>query len=195
MNRTQLLVALGALVALLAVGIPGCSGSPLKDPVPKELPRASDNELPRAWDLAEIERATPPYGAGGTVYVLAWKVEEDNRPLRVETCLVLKDLGEDNEHGRWCLAHLYRHPLDKDRTWQCPFWVSPPPPFGPEKPATIDYAKRFKTKPKNKDIYESLKDVQWQFALEKDWKLVGCAVSERTWEAAIGEKPTRFFGP
>src|SRR5262245_2458199 len=181
--KTQLLVGLGVIVVLLAVGIPGRSGDPPKEPVP--------NELPPAWRLEEIEKATPPYGAGGRVYVLAWKVKEDDRPLRVETCLVLKDLGGEDEHGRWCLAHLYRHPLGKDNTWRLPpLWVSPPAPLGPEKPVDIDHAKRLKTKPGNKDIYDSLKEVQWQFALDKDWKLVGCAVCERAWEAATGEKPT-----
>ena len=49
---------------------------------------ADRDELPGSWKREEIEKATPPYGAGGRVYVLAWKIVEDARPLRVESCLV-----------------------------------------------------------------------------------------------------------
>jgi hypothetical protein len=187
MERTQIFGGLGVVTLLLFASIPGVSQGPSKDSVA--------NELPRGWSLEEIEKATPPYGADGRIYVLAWKVVQDDRPLRVETCLVLKELTKESEHGRWCLAHLYRHPLEKDNTWRLPtLWVSPLPPLGPSKPVVIDHAKRFKKKPGNKEIYDSLKEVQWQFALDKDWKLVSCAVCERNWEAAIGEKATRFFG-
>src|SRR5262249_795195 len=59
---------------------------------------AVPNELPRSWSLGEIAAQTPPYGTGGRVYVLAWKVVEDDRPLRVESCLVLKVLDADDGH-------------------------------------------------------------------------------------------------
>ena len=176
----------GVLAAWVAAAAPVPNGARPKDAAP--------SELPRGWDLAEIEEAAPPYGAGGRVSVLAWKVVEDDRPLRVETCLVLKDLGGEAKDRRWCLAHLYRHPLDKDPAWRLPpVWVSPPAPLGPEKAVVVDHFKRLKAKPGNKDVYDALGDVQWRFELEKGWKLVGCGVCEKTWEAATGERPTRFF--
>jgi hypothetical protein len=67
------------------------------------------------------------------------------------------------------------------------------PPLGPKVPVANKYAKRLKEKPTTKVINDSLNDVQWTFAVKKDWKLVSCAVCEKTWEAATGEKPTRFF--
>jgi hypothetical protein len=30
--------------------------------------------------------------------------------------------------------------------------------------------------------------------LEDGWRFVGCGVCEENWRAALGEKPTRFFG-
>jgi hypothetical protein len=163
------------------------------DRTPDEVKRSL--ELPRTWELGEIADATPPYKTEGKVYVLAWQVREDDRPLRVESCLVLKVLEEPREHGHWSLAHLYRHPFGRDNVWTLPpLWVSPPPPLGPAEPVAIDHMKRFKSRPTNKDIYDSLKDVQWRFDLEPGWRWVGCAVCERNWEAAIDEKPTRFFG-
>ncbi|MBX9623949.1 MAG: hypothetical protein K2X82_09090 [Gemmataceae bacterium] len=185
-----LATACGLVVVAVAYGL--VVAAPVPPPSDATVRSA---ELPRGWDLKEIEEATPPYGAAGTVHVLAWLVQVDDRPLRVETCLVLKDLGRESEHGRWCLAHLYRHPLGEDNTWRLPLpWVSPPPPLGPEEPVAISHAKRFKTRPKNKDVYTSLGDLRWRFNVDKGWKLVSCAVCERNWEAAVGEKPTRFFG-
>lgn len=188
--RRSLFVCVVSLLAAMRFGpVPALSRGPAEDTVP--------NELPRSWDIKEIEKAAPPYGDGGgdRVFVLAWKIIEDDRPLRVETCLVLKELGAESKTGRWCLSHLYRHPLDKDNTWRLPpIWVSPPPPLGPEKAVAIDHLKRFKEKPGNKLIYDSLKEVQWSFTLDDDWKLVSCGVCERAWEASIGEKPSRFFG-
>jgi hypothetical protein len=58
------------------------------------------------------------------------------------------------------------------------------------------HAKRFKGRPSNKDIYGalSIEDVNWRFELEKGWRFVGCGVCEKSWDKAIGEKPSRFFG-
>jgi hypothetical protein len=189
MRYRQLACGLAVALACGVVAASPIPGDTLTDEQKRSL------ELPRTWELKDIAAEAPPYGAEGKVYVLAWLIKEDDRPLRVESCLVLKDLGKDDEHGRWCLSHLYRHPDGRDNAWTLPpLWVSPPPPLGPKEPVAIDHAKRLKKKPTNKDVYEAAKDVQWRFAVDEGWKLLSCAVCERNWFAAVGEKPTRFFG-
>ena len=154
------------------------------------------SDLPRSWKLKEIEKDTPPYGAEGKIYVLAWKIIEDERPLRVESCLVLKVLPEEDERGRWCLAQLYRHPLSKDSQWHLSMAHLSGERGTKYFPGLeVLHAKRFKSRPDNKAIYGSLslEDVGWTFDLDKEWKFVGCGVCEDAWQAAIGEKPTKFF--
>jgi hypothetical protein len=180
--------------AFLLVGVCAfCAAVPAHDKPPKPVP----NELPRSWSLDEIAKATPPSGADGKVYVLAWAVRQDERPFRVESCLVMRVLDKDDGSGRWCLAHLYRHPAAKDPQWQ----VSTIHVTGGKGTKYypglwIRQAMRFKERPGNKALYAGLvtEDVEWSFENDKGWKFVGCLVCEQSWQEAIGEKPTRFFG-
>jgi len=161
-------------------------------------PNAEQSGLPAGWKLAEIAKEMPPYGAEGKIFVLAWMIKEDDRPLRVETCLVLKEMSEESEQGRWCLAQLYRHPNSKKPEWQLSSTHHSGGEPGTKYFAGLDilHAERFKKKPSSKTIYDALgwEQVNWTFELEKDWKLVGCGVCEDAWQTAIGEKPTKFFG-
>src|SRR6516162_7945373 len=55
-------------------------------------------------------------------------------------------------------------------------------------------SKYFNSRPGNKEIYDSLSsltDVNWRF--ERGNNCVGCGVCEKSWQDAIGEKPSRFF--
>jgi hypothetical protein len=158
--------------------------------------RPVPNELPPTWSLEEIAKATPPSGTEGRVYVLAWKVMEDDRPVRTETCLALRVL--ENNEG-YCLAHLYLwRPVGKK-----PVWTLSMIHVAGEKGtkyypgADILHAKRFKNRPSNKELYAAIsseEEVGWSFEQDKGWKFVSCAVCEKSWHEAIGEKPTRFFG-
>lgn len=65
--------------------------SPQKAPAP--------TETLCSWGAKEIGKQAPPYGVEGRVYVLAWKLIEDERPLRVDSLLVLSP-------GTW---HLGEH--------------------------------------------------------------------------------------
>jgi hypothetical protein len=149
--------------------------------------------LPRSWSLEEIEKQTPPYGAKGRVYVLAWKVMEDDRPLRVESCLVLKALDKNG----YSLAHLYRHPADKKPEW-CLSWLHITGEEGTKYFPGLEilHCKRFKNRPGSKELYASLswEDVGWSFEQEEGWKFVSCCVCEKNWQAVTGEAPTQFFG-
>jgi hypothetical protein len=181
-----------SVLALLAMTLT-CPGWP--GPVPKEEP--VPNELPRSWSLEEIAKATPPLATKGRVYVLAWSVLQDDRPLRVENCLALRVLDKDDGHGRWCLAHLVRHPADDKPEWRVSFSHI----LGARGTKSLTgtwvfHDKRFKKKPGNKEIYTSFsaEEVDWSFDQTKGYRFVGCAVCEKSWLAAIGEKPTQFFG-
>jgi hypothetical protein len=159
---------------------------------PREQPVL--NELPRSWSLEEIAKETPPYGTEGRVYVLAWKVVEDDRPLRVESCLVLKVLSK---RGGYSLAHLFRHPADKKPTWRLAMTHVTGEKGTKYYPGLwLFHARRFKERPGNKELYAalSLEEVNWTFEQEKGWRFVGCGVCEKSWQEALGEKPTRFFG-
>jgi hypothetical protein len=162
------------------------SASPQEKPVP--------NELPRSWSLEEIAKETPPFDTDGRVYVLAWKVVQDDRPLRVESCLALRVL--DKNQGYY-LAHLYRHPASEKPAWQIGMThVSGAEGTKYFPGLDIMHVKRFKSRPTNKELYAALvfKEVNWSFELEKGWKLVSCGVCEKSWQDAIGEKPSRLFG-
>jgi hypothetical protein len=183
MQTFRSMSALAVLSLWCATGLPA---SAQQKPVP--------NELPRSWNLEEIAKETPPYSAGGRVYVLAWKVVEDERPLRIESCLALRVL--DKNPG-YCLAHLYRHPAQKKPQWQ----IGMTHVTGKEGTKyfpglDIHHVKRFKSRPTNKELYAALafEEVNWSFELQEGWKLVGCGVCEKSWQEAIGEKPSRFFG-
>jgi hypothetical protein len=175
------------LILLLAT----CAAWPADCPREKSVP----NELPRSWSLEEVAKATPPYGVKGRVYVLAWRIQEDERPLRVESCLVLRVLEKNKGY---CLAHLHRHPADKNPKWDLSishvsgekgtkYWPG----------LWIMHAKSFKNRPGNKEVYAALswENVDWRFDLNKGWKIVSCGVCEKSWLEATGEKPTKFFGP
>jgi hypothetical protein len=184
----QRLSSIAALTALSFGGASWLGACPKVEPIP--------NELPRSWSLEEIAEATPPCATKSHVYVLAWKVMEDDRPLRVESCLALRVLDEDDGDGRWCLAHLYRHPSDKRPEWR----LSSSHLRGGKKAGKfglwISHYKCFKVRPTNKVIYASFssEELNWSFKQPEGYGFVSCAVCEKNWEAVVGEKPTRFFG-
>jgi hypothetical protein len=175
--------SLGPVFVYIATGL---SVSPQEHGVP--------NELPRSWSMEHIAKQAPPIETKEPVYVLAWKVMEDDRPMRVESCLVLKVL-ENNK--RYCLAHLWRNPTDRNSRWDLR-WTHVSGLKGTKyyPGLWLMHAKTFEKKPSNKELYAALspEEVDWPFELEKGWNYVGCGVCEESWKEAIGEKPTRFFG-
>src|SRR5262245_17164448 len=64
---------------------------------------AADKELaagcapqvpPDSWSLRQIAREGAPYEEGERVLLLAWEIVEDDRPLRVESALVMRVAGD-----------------------------------------------------------------------------------------------------
>jgi hypothetical protein len=155
-------------------------------------PQPVPNELPRSWSLEEIALQMPPYETPGRVYVLAWSIIEDERPLRVESCLALKVLAD----GRHSFAHLYRRPDQPASGWQIAMThvAGDTPVTRPGR--MVHHTRRFEKQPTNAQVYAALKldELNWKFELANDWRFVGCGICEQSWLAAIGEKPTRFFG-
>jgi len=152
---------------------------------------AGPNELPRGWKIADIAAAALPPG-DGRVYVLAWQILQDDRPLRVESCLAVK-VSDDGK--KYTLTHLYRHPGGKDTKWQMSMLHATGGEAGPTG-RWYFHEKTFDARPGNKEVYAALKpqEVHWQWEPEDGFRFVGCGVCEASWQAVTKEKPTRFFG-
>src|SRR5688500_1530929 len=79
-------------------------------------PAVGPDEVPTAWRMDEIKEAVGDPDC--RAHVLAWKVKQDERPLRVESCLVLTVHARRDGSSYWGLTHLYRHPLAEKPEWQ-----------------------------------------------------------------------------
>ena len=148
----------------------------------------STTDLPEGWKLDEIAKAAHPSAGAANTCVLAWKIEEDDT-LRVEQCLVLCQL----EKGRWFLVALFRHPKAEER----PEWERSRVHVTPDDPRMrggwVWHYRSFDKRPSNKEIYESMDEFRWRLGADDGFKLLSAKVCTSTWEAAIQEKPTRFF--
>src|SRR5262249_55407689 len=144
----------------------------------------ADNELPSSWNLADIDKAILPKSAKGRLYVLAWHIMEDHRPLRVESCLVLKELDDG-----YCLVHLYRHSPEWNPAWKQSMIHVMGEPGTKNFPGMWYWGyKCFKERPGNKEVYASLgwDEVNWSFKLEKGWRCINCCVCTKAWQEATG---------
>jgi hypothetical protein len=156
-------------------------------------PKAASCGYPRSWKLAEIAAALSPLDPKDRTYVLAWKVVEDDRPLRIESCLVLKVL--DRGEG-YMLGNLYRHPDDKKPEWNLAMThVSFKEGTDGYPGLMYTHFQRFDARPRNDELYAALRfeEVNWKFEIEEGWKVLGCGVCNASWLEALGEEPTRFF--
>jgi hypothetical protein len=155
-------------------------------------PKVEDvSELPDGWRLDEIDKAMPPYSAGGTTYVLAWKIVEDDRPLRVEECLALKHLPDTGRSDHWVLASLYRHPTLRHH-WEVSVLTAAPDLSFKER-QQLRQSQDFFGRPNNQQVYAFMDDAHWNLGAKPDFRLVDGRVCERAWQAGVGEKPTKFF--
>jgi hypothetical protein len=157
-----------------------------------ESANSNSSELPRSWNVKQIEKEAPNGGAG-RFYVLAWYASEwtyTGKKYRADKCLVVRVLDK-SESGRWQLCGLYRCDSEGDFRWSLSMHHATGGEAGPTG-MWYWHHKQFKTRPANKDIYDALsRTVLWRF--QRDEHCVGCGVCEKNWEAAIGERPTRFF--
>jgi hypothetical protein len=156
-------------------------------------PARPDRKLPAAWNLKEIAKTTPYSWDPGAVHVLAWLVKEDERPLCVEVCLLVKQLAKPTkDRERWALTLCYRHPTARDAAWrQAVLWLSPDP-RGKTPPAIWGY-EMYKGRPTNKDVAAFLKKRGSPFELGTDWKLRDGEVRRQTWKKVLEAEALALF--
>jgi hypothetical protein len=173
--RFLLLSVCGCVVLASGCEWPAAVGSDGKDGL--QVP-APTKEMPKAWRLEDIADAAPPRSDDGPTHVLAWKIVEDDRPLRVEYCLVLKELKKPTkDQGRWVLASLARNPA-KGKEWNfVTIWITPDPEF--KNPPFIMHVEEFKDRPMNAEIYRFMDKYRWTLGADIDWKLID---GGRWWE-------------
>lgn len=152
--------------------------------------------LPRSWDVKQIEKEAPNSVVPSRFYVLAWHSSEwtfMGVKQRRDKCLVLRVFGKDEPY-RWDLYHLYRRPSEKEARWHISMHHATGGEAGPTG-RWYFHSRVFKSKPGNKEIYESLPlsstGVNWRFVRGDD--CTGCGVCEKNWLEALGEKLTHFF--
>ena len=149
---------------------------------------ADDEAFPKARAIEEIAKAADPSATPGNTHVLAWKIIEDNRPFRVEYCLVLCRLKEREKKDVWLLASLARNEASKQWSIASLHWLA-----ADRRGGWIWHYKRFDKRPTNKDIYQFMEEHKWHLGADPGWRLLGGAVCKRTWHAIVNEKPTRDF--
>jgi hypothetical protein len=172
---------------LFAILVWGLAGAPATQPEPVVLTK----EIPNKWRIEDIADAAPPRSDEGPTHVLAWKILEDKRPLRIEYCLVVKQLKKPTDkQEKWVLASLVRNPV-KGKAWNfVTIWISPDPEF--KNPPFIMHVQKYQDQPKNKEIHKFMDTFDWKLGAEGDWKLIDGGVTA-AWEMVIREKPTRSF--
>jgi hypothetical protein len=141
--------------------------------------------------MEDIADAAPPRSDAGPTHVLAWKILEDDRPVRVEYCLVLKQLKKPTKkQGRWKVASLVRNPA-QGKEWNfVTIWLTPDPEL--KNPPCIMHIEEYKSRPKNDDIYRFMDKYRWSLGADRGWKLIDGGVCA-AWEKVLAEKPTRSF--
>ena len=186
----SLIMSICACVALAPAGAKPSAVQGDAKPGPSQP--AATKEIPAGWRRGDIADAAPPRSDGGPAHVLAWKSLEDDRPWRVDYCLVLKELKKPNKDGaRWVLASLARNPKPKESGWEIvTIWPSPDPEL--KAPPFIMHLEEFKERPRNADIYRFMDEHEWHLGAGADWKLIDGGVC-KAWGEVIGEEPTRRF--
>jgi hypothetical protein len=171
-------------------------GSPLTGAVeqrPDEMLRAAAC-LPEGWRLEEIARAALPPACPGATYVLAYKRIANDRPVRVDYCLVLTHLPDDGGE-RWDLIRLARNPGDRDarRAEWHRVEVHYMPYQGWPEGAWVWHMECFPKRPSSQAVYRFADLCGWKFTVDGDWRLLDAKVCEDTWRAIFGEGPSRDF--
>jgi hypothetical protein len=142
---------------------------------------AGCERLPSAWKLDAMvaaagarDDAHPP-----KAQLLAWQIDEDERPLRVESAL----LWIESPGKRWMLAHLYRHPLEKPAEWHISM-VTDVPYVGVQSYAAA---------PRHKAVEAFLNATWWSFRPLGGFRSLGAEVCRDAWLHAFGEAPWHAY--
>lgn len=159
------------LLTLCVIQLIGCSTSG----------SGADSDTPPIhWNLQAILNET--YGvtnASGSI--LVWMVQEDNRPLYVESFIAVFTDGD-----QWRLTHLWRHPRDKNPNfsrWQ-EFSVDDAPFVG---------SLKLNHKPTQSELLRFLQDTWWEFNVESDWHIHDVGLNPLGWRDMTGNAPPDDF--
>jgi hypothetical protein len=143
---------------------------------------AGCERLPTAWKLDAMNQAAAPHSGSKTPQVariLTWKIEEDDRPLRLETVLMWIQVEQ-----HWTLAHLYRHPQDGPTAGWHISSVTDVPYRGTD---AYDHA------PTRADLEQFLKDTWWHFAPRDSFKILDSEVCRDAWRASFAAAPWHTY--
>ena len=145
-------------------------------------PQPDDCKLARDWLPAEMGRAgaaeeTPPKAAD--VQILAWKQDIDERPLRVDSALLVVTVNPKLV----ILTHIYRHPDDHDG-WQRAMIYDRP---------GFEAFLAFDRMPTRAELDAFLPATDWQFAASDGFRLVASHVCEQAWQDVFHARPWHAF--
>jgi hypothetical protein len=155
---------------------------------------ATADRVPEGWDALDIGKSAlmgrEKDGIKPEEFqakILTWRIEEDKRPLYIESCVVWIKFVNLDHQPTWRLGHLYRH--SKESAWSFS-WVT-----------DVGYWNHadFKQPPTNKQVYEFLKETWWTFGEHEEFVhndefiLLDCGVCANTWKDLTGEPPSKFY--
>ena len=145
----QLWRMVGALGVLLSTSALSLSGQ-------ASTQRPEGCGLPAGWNRDAIVAQALPLGPG-PAFILAWDIIEDERPVHLESALVLKALDK----GAYRLTHLYRR-LDTDPG------------------RMLFHSANFPHRPTTEELYAALApdQVDWKFEADSGFKLLSSKVVE-----------------
>lgn len=136
----------------------------LTKPTPILAGQETGDRIPMEFDSQSIESdLTWKDHFFTNVVILKWKKESDDRPLYVESAIILADLD-----GQYALAHIYRHPREENSR---PKWrlsiVYDVPQIALE---------LFNSRPSRKDLNRFEKGSWWKDVASEGFKLIDSAV-------------------
>ncbi|MBN9414841.1 MAG: hypothetical protein J0I12_05340 [Candidatus Eremiobacteraeota bacterium] len=105
------------------------------------------------------------------VYLLAFRAEEDRRPLYVESVLLVAQTSDG-----WLLGHGYRH---RRGNWQ---WSAV---FDADQIPRRDYPQR----PSKAEVSQFLQDTWWKSKPTKGFRLLRYELPEQAWLDGLGFPP------
>jgi len=190
------------LVAVVSLAIASCQPSQPSPAVERGIATrrfaGADPKLPNGWQLDAISSAVPDpdgdadWSAVGTVHVLAWKVSQDDRPITVERCLVLKEFAKPGAASRWVLASVCQA---RPGVWFLSEvqYLTAPEGGQPRHCVWVRHCKTFEARPTNTDVYAFMDEFEWGLAPRPGWRLLRGRVCTEVWRSVIGAEPTRFF--
>jgi len=156
-----------ALVALVA-----CA-SPAPATLRNEAAPQPEEPCQLPWD---------PRGMGqqGEVHVLAWKHDVDDRPLDVDSAIVLVV-----NRGTFTLAHLYSHAAGAPASWR-PSWIT-------DRPEYLS-SWTFAAPPTRQELDAFLRKTEWEFAASSGFRLTAKGICAGEWRKYLGGEPWHHFG-